>query len=71
MLNIHQHIFRKTNLPKTYGGCFKVGFMILIGTVLILSLDTSKQEMKYKVNYYSKISPSVKMWKAECQFERG
>lgn len=50
MLKIHQHISRKANLPKTYGDCFKVGFLILIGTVLILSLDTSKQGMKCKVN---------------------
>lgn len=57
MLKIHQHISRKANLPKTYGNSFKVGFMILIGTALILSLGTSEQGMKCKVNYYL----SVKM----------
>ena len=50
MLKTHQHISRKANLPKTYGDCFKIGFMILIGTVLILSLATSKEGEKCKVN---------------------
>lgn len=54
MLKIHPHIPSKANLPKTDGDCFKVGYMILIGTVLISSSDTSKQGMKCKVNYHLK-----------------
>jgi hypothetical protein len=59
VLKIHPHISSKANLPRTDGDCFKVGCMLLIGTVLILSLDTSKQGMQCKVNYY--LNTSVKM----------
>lgn len=51
---IHQPTSWKAHLPKTYADCFKVGFLILTETVLILSLDISKQRMKYKLNYYLK-----------------
>lgn len=54
MLKIHLHISSKANFPKTDGGCLKVGCLILIEAVLILSRGTSKQGMKCKVNHYLK-----------------